>query len=59
MQHSHKLHTNRLIVVCPYITNKFRVNFDKIVHLAKGNVLRELWQESFTVNGGISIQNVK
>ena len=39
--------------------NKLRVNFGKIVHLSKGDILREFRLESFAVSAGISIQNLK
>lgn len=41
------------------VINKFRVNFDKTVHLAKGDFLREFCLKSITISAGITIRNFK
>ena len=41
------------------VINRFRVNFDKTVHLAKSDILRDFCLKSFTISAGITIQNLK
>ena len=41
------------------VISKFRVNFDKTVHLAKGDILREFCLKSITISAGITLRNFK